>query len=624
MGQCSSSDGHQNGGNPAPLPPRSTSYATAATEGATDFSSKALAASQTNQSTSKGSPRPLTPETNTSQPAPTTNTLGVHSQPLSPSQIPLIPAKSEASQSASQVTASTKSSSAKVADPVERARMSESSAVPPSVPNPKPPSSPAPASQSPRTSSAGPKPARSEDPGYVKGTSTWIIGETKDIRHDFDFDKILGKGQFGTTRLAKDRATGKEYACKSISKRKLNSKEEIEDVQREVQVLYHLAGHPNVVRVKGVYEDKQYVHIVMEVATGGELFDRIVKRGRYSEKDASTLFRTMVAVVVHCHNMGVLHRDLKPENFLLADDSDEAELKATDFGLSIFFKEGQVFRDIVGSAFYVAPEVLNRRYSKEADIWSLGVILYILLSGVPPFYGETEEQIFQQVLKGKLDLSTGPWASISDPAKDCVRRMLVRDPKRRATAQQILQHDWMRENGVATDNELEMEVLTRMKRFSAMNRLKKEALKIIATSLPMDEISGMKEIFKDMDKDKSGSITVEEFAQALRRKGNSLPEQEVQRLIAEADMDGSGTIDYEEFLAATINHSKLQREEHLKAAFEHFDIDKDGHITHAELMESLKKLGITDEGIQDIIKEVDKDNSGTIEYNEFCAMMRNL
>jgi len=499
--------------------------------------------------------------------------------------------------------------------------MSESSAVPPSVPNPKPPSSPAPASQSPRTSSAGPKPARSEDPGYVKGTSTWIIGETKDIRHDFDFDKILGKGQFGTTRLAKDRATGKEYACKSISKRKLNSKEEIEDVQREVQVLYHLAGHPNVVRVKGVYEDKQYVHIVMEVATGGELFDRIVKRGRYSEKDASTLFRTMVAVVVHCHNMGVLHRDLKPENFLLADDSDEAELKATDFGLSIFFKEGQVFRDIVGSAFYVAPEVLNRRYSKEADIWSLGVILYILLSGVPPFYGETEEQIFQQVLKGKLDLSTGPWASISDPAKDCVRRMLVREPRMRATAKEIINHPWVKPNGVAPDAPLQSEVLNRLRGFSAMNKLQKEALKIIAGFLPENEIMGLREMFKAIDTDNSGTITVDELREGLKAKGTTIPMEELERLVSATDVNNNGTIDYEEFIAATIHQSKLDKEEYLYRAFQEIDTDGSGTITREELIAALKHYPDLSD-LDTIIQQTDTNGDGLIDYEEFCNMMR--
>ena len=148
--------------------------------------------------------------------------------------------------------------------------------------------------------------------------------------------------------------------------------------------------------------------------------------------------RTIVRVVAHCHALGVVHRDLKPENFLLASkDEPEPMLKATDFGLSAFFRPGQIFTDVVGSAYYVAPEVLRRSYGKEADIWSCGVVLYIMLSGVPPFWGETEQQIFDSVLKGELDLTSDPWPKISESAKDCVRRMLNPDPKKRATADEV-------------------------------------------------------------------------------------------------------------------------------------------------------------------------------------------
>ncbi|KAG1657951.1 hypothetical protein FOA52_004721 [Chlamydomonas sp. UWO 241] len=322
--------------------------------------------------------------------------------------------------------------------------------------------------------------------------------------------------------------------------------------------------------------------------------------------------------------MGVIH--LKPENFLLVSPKVDAldGLKSTDFGLSSFFQEGQVFTDIVGSAYYVAPEVLRRAYSKEADIWSCGVMLYILLCGFPPFHGDSEKKIFEAVISKPLDFQSDPWPKISEPAKDCVRRMLQRDPKRRATAAQILQHEWMKENGCAADVAIEMEVLTRIRKFSAGNRLKKEAIKLIAMSLPTDEINGLREMFMDIDADKSGSISADEFAQALRKKGQGLMEEDIKRLVADADIDGDGQIDYDEFLAATINQSKLNREEHLKAAFEHFDIDGDGHITHEELIESLSKMGIKEDQVKDIVAEVDKDGNGVIDYNEFCAMMREL
>ncbi|KXZ50905.1 hypothetical protein GPECTOR_14g152 [Gonium pectorale] len=457
----------------------------------------------------------------------------------------------------------------------------------------------------------------------------WILPTYADTDcwKDYEPGSILGKGTFGTTYAAINKRTQEKVAIKVISKKKLVSAEEIGDVQREVQIMHHLAGHPNVVCLKGVYEDKSNVCLAMEVCSGGELFDAIVKKGHYTEKDAAGLIRTIVGVVAHCHNMGVIHRDLKPENFLLSDKSPSAALKATDFGLSSFFQEGQIFTDIVGSAYYVAPEVLKRSYSKEADIWSCGVILYILLCGYPPFHGENEKKIFEAVVGKPVDFSSEPWPQISDAAKDCVRRMLVRDPKRRATAQQILQHEWMRENGCATDQPIQLEVLSRIKQFSAMNRLKKEALKLIAKSLPLDEINGMREIFLEMDKDKSGTINRDEFGEALKKKGvQGLTEKDVDAMLKEADVNGDGLIDYEEFLAATINKSKLDREELLKQAFAKFDENGDGQITRQELFNALTDpaLGADPKEIDEIIDQVDKDGDGTIDFSEFVSMMRGL
>jgi calcium-dependent protein kinase len=212
-----------------------------------------------------------------------------------------------------------------------------------------------------------------------------------------------------------------------------------DDVRLEASIMDHLSGHPNVVTLVDAFEDERSVHIVMELCTGGELFDRIVSRGHYSEKSASQIIRAIIEVVAHCHSMGVVHRDLKPENFLLSNAGTAAELKAIDFGLSAFFLPQESLSDIVGSAYYVAPEVLRKSYSYQCDIWSCGVILYILLCGIPPFYAETETAIFRQVIKGNVDFEMHPWPNISNEAKDCVRRMLTRDVAKRATAAQILQ-----------------------------------------------------------------------------------------------------------------------------------------------------------------------------------------
>lgn len=445
------------------------------------------------------------------------------------------------------------------------------------------------------------------------------IGNFKEF---YSLGRKLGQGQFGITFLCIEKGTVKEYACKSIAKRKLLTDEDVEDVRREIQIMHHLAGHPNVISIKGAYEDAVAVHVVMELCAGGELFDRIIKRGHYTERKAAELTRTIVGVVEACHSLGVMHRDLKPENFLFVNQNEESLLKTIDFGLSIFFKPGEKFSDVVGSPYYVAPEVLRKRYGPEADVWSAGVILYILLSGVPPFWAETEQGIFDQVLHGDLDFSSEPWPSISESAKDLVRKMLVRDPKRRLTAHEVLCHPWIQVDGVAPDKPLDSAVLSRLKQFSAMNKLKKMALRVIAESLSEEEIAGLKQLFKMIDADNSGQITFEELKAGLNRVGANLKESEIYDLMQAADVDNNGTIDYGEFIAATLHMNKIEREDHLYAAFSYFDKDGSGYITQDELQQACEEFGIEDIRLEEMIREVDQDNDGRIDYNEFVAMMQ--
>lgn len=162
----------------------------------------------------------------------------------------------------------------------------------------------------------------------------------EDVRSVYTIGKELGRGQFGVTHLCTHKQTGEQFACKTIAKRKLVNKEDIEDVRREVQIMHHLTGQLNIVELKGAYEDKQSVHLVMELCAGGELFDRIISKGHYTERAAAALLRTIVQIVHTCHSMGVIHRDLKPENFLLLNKDENSPLKATDFGLSVFYKQG--------------------------------------------------------------------------------------------------------------------------------------------------------------------------------------------------------------------------------------------------------------------------------------------
>ncbi|XP_043715138.1 calcium-dependent protein kinase 1-like isoform X2 [Telopea speciosissima] len=461
---------------------------------------------------------------------------------------------------------------------------------------------------------------RTESAGLQVGSV--LQRKTGNLKDFYTLGRKLGQGQFGTTYLCVEKATGREYACKSISKRKLITEGDVEDVRREIQIMHHLAGHPNIISIKGAYEDAVGVHVIMELCAGGELFDRIVQKGHYTERKAAELARIIIGVVQACHSMGVMHRDLKPENFLLASKEEDSPLKAIDFGLSIFFKPGEIFYDVVGSPYYVAPEVLRKHYGPEADVWSAGVMIYILLSGVPPFWAETEQGIFDQILHGHIDFSSDPWPRISGSAKDLIKKMLVRDPKKRLTVHQVISHPWVLVDGEAPDKPLDSAVLTQLKHFSAMNKLKKMALRVIADSLSEEEIAGLKEMFRMIDADNSGQITFEELKVGLRRVGANLKESEIYDLMQAADVDNSGTIDYGEFIAATLHINKIEREDHLFTAFSYFDKDGSGYITQDELQQACEEFGIEDAHLEEMIQEADLDNDGRIDYNEFVAMMQ--
>ncbi|KAF8732222.1 hypothetical protein HU200_016197 [Digitaria exilis] len=475
---------------------------------------------------------------------------------------------------------------------------------------------------SPHSSAAASAPNPNGKPKPKPKVGSVLRRDSERLKDLYTLGKKLGQGQFGTTYQCVEKATGKQFACKSIAKRKLVTDEDVEDVRREIQIMHHLSGHPNVITIVGAYEDAVAVHLVMELCAGGELFDRIIQRGHYSEKAAAQLARVIIGVVEACHSLGVMHRDLKPENFLFVNQKEDAPLKAIDFGLSIFFKPGEVFSDVVGSPYYVAPEVLMKDYGCKVDVWSAGVIFYILLSGVPPFWDETEQGIFDQVLKGELDFSSDPWPSISESAKDLVKKMLNRDPRKRLTAHEALCHPWVCVDGVAPDKPLDSAVLTRLKQFSAMNKLKKMALRVIAENLSEDEIAGLREMFKMLDTDNSGQITLEELKSGLKRVGANLKDSEIARLMEAADIDNSGSIDYGEFLAATLHLNKVEREDNLFAAFSYFDKDGSGYITHDELQTACEEFGIADAHLEDIIRDIDQDNDGRIDYNEFVTMMQ--
>lgn len=276
--------------------------------------------------------------------------------------------------------------------------------------------------------------------------------EISDLKDRYVLGEQLGWGQFGVIRACADKFTGEVLACKSIAKDRLVTQDDVQSVKLEIEIMSKLSGHPHVVALKAVYEEEAYVHLVMELCAGGELFHRLEKQGRYSESQAKIIFRHLMQVVLYCHDNGVVHRDLKPENILLATKSSSSPIKLADFGLATYIKPGQSLLGTVGSPFYIAPEVLSGGYTQAADVWSAGVILYILLSAMPPFWGKTKSKIFDAVRAADLRFPSEPWDKISKSAQELIKKMLCVDPLKRLTAEQVLAHSWMEEVSPTTED----------------------------------------------------------------------------------------------------------------------------------------------------------------------------
>ncbi|TVU39439.1 hypothetical protein EJB05_12858 [Eragrostis curvula] len=465
------------------------------------------------------------------------------------------------------------------------------------------------------------------------GRGIVACGKRTDFGYDKDFEtrytlgKLLGHGQFGYTFAAVDRASGERVAVKRIDKNKMVLPVAVEDVKREVKILKALRGHENVVHFYNAFEDENYVYIVMELCEGGELLDRILakKDSRYSEKDAAVIVRQMLKVAAECHLHGLVHRDMKPENFLFKSTKEDSPLKATDFGLSDFIRPGKQFRDIVGSAYYVAPEVLKRKSGPESDVWSIGVITYILLCGRRPFWDKTEDGIFKEVLKNKPDFRRKPWPNITPSAKDFVQKLLVKDPRARLTAAQALSHDWVREGGKASEIPLDISVLNNMRQFVKYSRFKQFALRALASTLNAEELSDLRDQFDAIDVDKNGTISLEELKQALAKDVPwRLKGPRVMEIIEAIDSNTDGLVDFEEFVAATLHVHQLVEHDTEKwrslsqAAFDKFDVDGDGYITSDELRMHTGLKG----SIDPLLEEADIDKDGKISLDEFRRLLK--
>ncbi|CAN7000488.1 unnamed protein product [Brassica rapa subsp. trilocularis] len=421
------------------------------------------------------------------------------------------------------------------------------------------------------------------------------FGFSREFQSRMELGEEIGRGHFGYTcsaKFKKGELKDHEVAVKVIPKSKMTTAISIEDVRREVKILRALSGHNNLVQFYDAFEDNANVYIVMELCGGGELLDRILARGgKYSEDDAKAVLTQILNVVAFCHLQGVVHRDLKPENFLYTSKEDNSQLKVIDFGLSDFVRPDERLNDIVGSAYYVAPEVLHRSYTTEADVWSIGVIAYILLCGSRPFWARTESGIFRTVLKTDPSFSEPPWPSLSFEAKDFVKRLLYKDPRKRMTASQALMHPWIA--GCKKMNiPFDILIFRQMKAYLKSSSLRKAALMALSKTLITDELLYLKAQFALLAPNKNGLITLDNIRSALASNATeAMKESRIPDFLALLNGLEYKGMDFEEFCAASISvhqHESLDCwEQSVRHAYELFEMNGNRVIVIEELASEL-------------------------------------
>jgi calcium-dependent protein kinase len=454
-----------------------------------------------------------------------------------------------------------------------------------------------------------------------------FVGKRKgNIKDFYSLGNKIGAGAFGFVRVGLHKVLGHKRAVKTISKASI-SKDMREHTMffNEVDILIK-TDHPNIVRLYEFYEDEKYYHLVTEFVSGGELFDFIIKSKILTEPIAAHFMKQLLSAVSYCHSHSIVHRDLKPENLLLERDSADSLLKIIDFGTSRIYDGESKMTQKYGTAYYIAPEVLRREYNEKCDVWSCGVILYILLSGKPPFYGKTDAEILERVSKGSYSMNSIEWTSISSSAKNLIRKMLQLNPDKRPSAHECLEDEWVVTNSLNSfrNSDIPLNTLVNLKAHRAEQKLQQAVLTFMSSQLiSKDESKQLAETFKKLDKNGDGKLSKQELIDAYKiHLGDQAALEEAEKIMATVDTNNSGYIDYSEFLIASTEKDTLLCKSNLENVFKMFDVDGSGKISALELKELLGNGIAGNESIwYEIITEVDSNGDGEIDIKEFKEMM---
>lgn len=436
----------------------------------------------------------------------------------------------------------------------------------------------------------------------------YFLGEEsqRDIRLYYDISKNeLGKGSYGIVQLGKIKGTNVQRAIKIIDKSRVSN---VERFKLEVEIMMRL-DHPSILRLYDYFEDKKYIYLVLELCTGGELFDRIIANKYFGEDEARIIFRQIMKAIYYCHLNGVCHRDLKPENFIMISKNDPYTLKVIDFGLSRTFNNGEsilvsqgvlspktpdsnsfpkgrrqtraVLKTKAGTPFYIAPEVLTGNYNEKCDVWSAGVILYILFCGYPPFYGENNKEILEAVKKGKLEFSSSEWKEKSKQSIDIIKRMVTHH-ETRLFSDEVLKHPWMTIKNSKIETTKLKEIYQNMKEYSQLSLIHKTVIYFTARNMYEEELIKLHDYFDFFDPQDKGSISLEHF-KSIAKNSLNVAEKEAEEVFGGLDIFENKYITYSQFTSAAIHYREFLNEKKLNLFFNLCDIDRNERLSLADL-----------------------------------------
>ncbi len=452
--------------------------------------------------------------------------------------------------------------------------------------------------------------------------------------------QLLGSGAFGEVWLVHHKDLDRDFAMKMIKKRKNKSNDE-KEILNEIAILKTL-DHPKILKVIDFYSTPKKYYIITEYCPEGELFNEIIKIGKFDEGHAAFIINQILKAITYCHKMNIIHRDIKPENIMITNREKNGclQVKLIDFGTAKIFEKGQEENRYVGSSYYMAPEIIKRKYDEKCDLWSIGVVLYILLTGRPPFDGNDDDEIIENVKKGVFDKWSYPFPLLSEQAKDLIFKLLQYDPKKRISAEQALEHPWFktaefknRDKVNIIAPELAKELIQNMTEYRSDNMLKCAVIAYLIHHITnTEECLEASKLFSKIDINNDGKIEKNELIQGFEKFwGISEDEakEKVDLIFANIDTDFNGFIEYEEFVRAAVNSSIFMSQNYLKFAFNYFDRDSSGDITFEEIKKRFTQNSnnsnpIVEQELKEIFDSIDINKDGSISFGEFCKMMKNI